>query len=125
MKKITTAILASAIYTIIGFLVSLSCLVDQSSLHGKIYTSEFGIIDQIADGIKDFCYSIAMFTVGIPSLVGGLAAGILACISLHIYNKNWTETTLSMVLSLISLSILILITSIYVIGIIGIFLLSL
>ena len=103
MKKITTAILASAIYTIIGFLVSLSCLVDQSSLHGKIYTSEFGIIDQIADGIKDFCYSIAMFTVGIPSLIGGLTAGILACISLHIYNKNWTETTLSMVLSFLYL----------------------
>lgn len=125
MKKITTAIIASAIYTIIGFLVSLSCLVDQSSLHGKIYTSEFGIIDQIVDGIENFCYSVAMFTVGVPSLLGGLTAGILACISLHIYNKNWTETTLSMVLSSISICILCSITSIYVIGIIGISLLSL
>lgn len=125
MKKKTTAIIASAIYTIIGFLVSLSCLVDQSSLHGKIYTSEFGIIDQIVDGIENFCYSVAMFTVGVPSLLGGLTAGILACISLHIYNKNHTETAVSKLLSVMSLCVLCSITSIYVIGIIGISLLSL
>lgn len=125
MKKITTAIIASAIYMIIGFLVSLSCLVDQSSLRGKSYNYEFSIIDQIADGIKDFCYSIVMFSVGVPSLIAGLTAGTLACISLHIYNKNWTETPACKVLSILSLCILCSITSIYIIGIIGIFILSL
>ncbi len=125
MKKITTAIFASAIYTIIGFLVSLSCMVDKASISGKSYSYEFDIIDQIADGIVDFFYSIIMFTVGVPSLICGLIAGILACISLHIYNKNWTETTACKVLSLTSLSILAAITSAYAAGIGGIFLLSL
>ncbi len=121
MKKITTAIIASAIYTIIGFLVSLSCLVDQSSLHGKIYTSEFGIIDQIVDGIENFCYSVAMFTVGVPSLLGGLTAETLACISLHIYNKNHTETAVSKLLSVMSLCVLCILTLIYIVGIVGLF----
>lgn len=125
MKKIIISISASAIYTLIGFMISLSSLSKKLTLSGKSYNYEFGIIDQVVDGIQMIGYDILLYIIGIPTLIAGLGAGILACIALHIYNKNYEETTACTVLSVFSLSILASVTGIYLLGIAGIFMLSL
>ena len=124
MKKITFSITASVIYTIIGILVTLSNMADKAKLTGKIYTQEWGFIDQIVDGIEMMFYDLMIDIFGVPSLIAGLIAGTLSIIALCIYNKNYEETTACTVLSIISIFILASITSLYILGFAGLFLLS-
>ncbi len=124
MKKISFSITASVIYTIIGILVTLSNLSERAALSRKSYNYEWGIIDQVADGIKMIGYDLIIYIFEVPSLITGLCAGTLACIALHIYNKNYKETTACTVLSVISIYFLASLTGLYIFGFTGLFLLS-
>ncbi len=121
MKKIITGISASAIYTIIGFLILLFNFIKKISYYYQIYSYEFGPLNMSIDFRKIISYDIMLFIIGLPALIASLSAETLACISLHIYNKNHTETAISKLLSVMSLCVLCIVTLIYIVGIVGVF----